>query len=107
MDVVHREVTQSFMLDFTGQSAAPCLQVERLTGSLADALFVMANDHHCLPSPLEAFVKYPKNSDPLFFLSPTFLKNEQSSPGAVLFAQRYALHPCNALHFQLCISLLL
>ena len=67
MDDVHREVTQSFMLDFTGQSAAPCLQVERLTGSLADALFDMANDHHCLPSPLEAFVKHPKNSDPFFF----------------------------------------
>lgn len=60
--VVHRALpswfdggdVQGFMLDFTSQSGALCLQVERLTGSLADALHDMANDRHCLPLPLEA-----------------------------------------------------
>lgn len=37
------------MLDLTGQSEGLCLQVERLTGSLVDALFDMADDLHCLP----------------------------------------------------------
>lgn len=48
------EVTQGFMLDFTDQSGALCLQVEGLTGSLVDAVFDMANDHHCLSLALKA-----------------------------------------------------
>lgn len=42
------EVSQGSVLDFTGQSQALCLQVERLTGSLVYALSDMADVHHCL-----------------------------------------------------------
>lgn len=49
------ELTKGVMLDFTGQSGVLCLQVERLTGSLVDALFHMANYHLCLSLSLEAF----------------------------------------------------
>lgn len=43
------------MPDFTGQSGGLCLQVERLTGSLVEALSDVADDNHCLPLPLEGF----------------------------------------------------
>lgn len=54
------------------------MQVERLTGSFVDALFDMANDHLCLPLPLDTSFKDIQRMH-ISFEAPHFLMNEQSS----------------------------
>lgn len=68
------EVIQGFMLDLTSQSGGWFLQVERLTGSSVDALRDMADDHHCLPLPLEALLNIQGMQESVW--SPPVYENE-------------------------------